>query len=50
MNHRIFAGGYLLGQRLDTQIGGARANSIVALIRALGGACDAPATVSANER
>jgi multidrug efflux system outer membrane protein len=37
-------------QRLDTQIRGSRANSTVALIRALGGGWDAPATVSANDR
>lgn len=33
-------------QRLDTQIRGARANSTVALIRALGGGWDAPVAVS----
>ena len=37
-------------QRLDTQIRGSRANSTVALIRALGGGWDTPATVSANDR
>jgi len=37
-------------QRSDVQIRGARANSTVALIRALGGGWDAPTTVSANDR
>jgi multidrug efflux system outer membrane protein len=37
-------------QRLDTQIRGSRANSTVALIRALGGGWDTPATLSANDR
>jgi multidrug efflux system outer membrane protein len=37
-------------QRLDTQIRGSRANATVALIRALGGGWDAPATVSATDR
>jgi multidrug efflux system outer membrane protein len=36
----------LVVQRLDTQIRGARANSTVALIRALGGGWDAPTTLS----
>ena len=36
----------LVVQRLDTQIRGARANSTVALIRALGGGWDAPTAVS----
>ena len=36
----------LVVQRLDTQIRGARANSTVALIRALGGGWDAPMTLS----
>jgi multidrug efflux system outer membrane protein len=37
-------------QRADVQILGARANSTVALIRALGGGWDAPASLSVNER